>query len=92
MNRSPTPLSPYYRSLTRNMVIVIILISFTPMVLVTGIILDHFSASHHEKVFAHLEELVLKHVRFGQAALAEKMILERPCAITYFTRSFGHSR
>ena len=39
MNRNPTPLSPYYRSLTRNMVLLVIVISFTPMLLVTGIIL-----------------------------------------------------
>lgn len=73
MNRRPTPLSPYYRSLTRNMVIVIIIISFAPMVLVTGVILDHFSSSHHEKVFAHLEELVLKHKQAIDSFLEEKV-------------------
>ncbi len=73
MIRNPTPLSPYYRSLTRNMVLLVIVISFTPMLLVTGIILDHFSSSHHEKVFAHLEELVLKHKQNIDGFLEEKV-------------------
>jgi two-component system NtrC family sensor kinase len=50
MNRKPMPLSPYYRSLTRNMVLLVMVISLTPMLLVTGIILNQFSTSHHEKV------------------------------------------
>ncbi|MCB2145821.1 MAG: GHKL domain-containing protein [Deltaproteobacteria bacterium] len=73
MNRNLPPLSPYYRSLTRNMVLLVMVISFTPMVLVTGIILDQFSSSHHEKVFAHLGELVLKHKQNIDSFLDEKV-------------------
>jgi len=73
MNRNLPPLSPYYRSLTRNMVLLVMVISFTPMVLVTGVILDHFSSSHHEKVFAHLGELVLKHKQNIDSFLEEKV-------------------
>ncbi len=73
MNRKPSPLSPYYRSLTRNMVLLVMVISFTPMLLVTGIILNQFSASHHEKIHAHLGELVLKHKQNIDSFLSEKL-------------------
>jgi len=73
MNRKPIPLSPYYRSLTRNMVLLVMVISLTPMLLVTGIILDQFSTSHHEKVYAHLGELVLKHKQNIDSFLDEKV-------------------
>ena len=53
--------NPYYRSLTRNMILVVIIVSFTPLVLVSSIILYEFHASYREKVEAHLQELVLKH-------------------------------
>jgi len=73
MNRKPMPLSPYYRSLTRNMVLLVMVISLTPMLLVTGIILNQFSTSHHEKVYAHLGELVLKHKQNIDSFLDEKV-------------------
>ncbi|PIE66900.1 MAG: two-component sensor histidine kinase [Deltaproteobacteria bacterium] len=73
MNRDKTTQSPYYRSLTRNMVLLVVLISLAPMVIVTGIILNQFSTSHHEKVYAHLGELVLKHKQNIDAFLAERI-------------------
>ena len=51
----------YYRSLMRNMVITVILVSFAPLILVSGIILDRFQTAYREKIHAHLEELVQKH-------------------------------
>jgi len=53
--------NPYYRSLTRNMILLVIIVSFTPLILVSGIILFQFNFSYKEKVEAHLAELVLKH-------------------------------
>jgi two-component system NtrC family sensor kinase len=73
MNRESKPLSPYYRSLTRNMVLLVMVISLTPMLLVTGIILKQFSASHHEKIYAHLGELVLKHKQNMDSFLEERL-------------------
>ena len=73
MNSNTPPLSPYYRSITRNMVLLVMAISLTPMLLVTGIILNQFNASHHEKVFAHLGELVLKHKQNIDSFLEEKV-------------------
>jgi two-component system NtrC family sensor kinase len=53
--------SGYYYSLTRNILLVIIFVAITPMIVVSSIILYQFDISYHEKVQAHLKELVLKH-------------------------------
>jgi len=63
----------YYHSLTRNMLLVIILVAITPMILVSSIILYEFETSYHEKVRAHLEELVLKHKQSIDSFLKEKL-------------------
>ena len=55
------------------MVLLVMVISLAPMVIVTGIILNQFSASHHEKVYAHLGELVLKHKQNIDRFLAERI-------------------
>ena len=73
MNRSKQKLSPYYRSLTRNMVLLVMVISLAPMIIVTAIILNQFSVSHHEKVYAHLAELVLKHKQNIDGFLDERI-------------------
>ncbi len=63
----------YYYSLTRNMLLVIILVAIMPMVLVSSIILYEFDVSYHEKVHAHLEELVLKHKHNIDGFLKQKL-------------------
>jgi two-component system, NtrC family, sensor kinase len=73
MHSNPILRNPYYRSLTRNMVLLVMVISLAPMVIVTGIILNQFSASYHEKAFAHLEELVLKHKHHIDGFLEERV-------------------
>ena len=73
MNRQTTTLSPYYRALTRNMVLLAMIISLAPMVIVTAIILNQFGVSYEEKVFAHLGELVLKHKQNIDGFLDEKL-------------------
>ena len=65
--------TPFYESFSRRMVLILILVSFTPMVLVSGIILDDFRISYREKIYAHLAELVLKHKQNIDAFLEEKM-------------------
>lgn len=51
----------YYYSLTMSMLLVIMLVAIMPMIVVSSIILYEFDISYHEKVHAHLEELVFKH-------------------------------
>ena len=63
----------YYHSLTRNMLLTVIIVSFTPMILVSGIILYQFRTSYHEKTYAHLEELVQKHKQNIDSFLKERL-------------------
>jgi two-component system, NtrC family, sensor kinase len=65
--------SDYYRSLTRKMILTIIIVSVTPLILVGSIILYRFHVSYHEKVEAHLQELVLKHKQTIDNFLTEKL-------------------
>ena len=55
------------------MLLAIIFVSVMPMILVSGIILYQFEISVHEKVQAHLEELVLKHKQNIDSFLKEKL-------------------
>ena len=64
---------PYYKSLTRKMILTVIIVSFTPMILVSGAILYQFHISYHEKVADHLEELVKKHKKSIDQFLNEKL-------------------
>ena len=63
----------YYRLLTRKMIFTVIIVSFTPMVLVIAILLQQFSASYHEKTHAHLSELVQKHKQNIDSFLKERL-------------------
>jgi len=63
----------YYQSLTRNMILTVIIVSFTPMILVISILLHQFSESYHEKTYAHLSELVQKHKQNIDSFLNEKL-------------------
>ncbi len=51
----------YYHSLRRKMLLTVIIVSITPMILVSAIILYQFNVSYQEKVEAHLRTLVKKH-------------------------------
>ena len=52
---------PLTRSFMWNIVFVVVLLSFTPMLVVSGLILDQYSVSHDEKLYAHLREVVHRH-------------------------------
>ena len=65
--------SSYYKSLTRKMIFIIIIVSFLPMVLVGGIILNQFSKSYREKTHAHLGALVQQHKQNIDTFLNEKL-------------------
>jgi two-component system NtrC family sensor kinase len=51
----------YYRSLRRNIRIIVVIVSFIPLIVVSAGILFQFHTSYREKVRAHLETLVKKH-------------------------------
>lgn len=74
--RHPGPDSlenPYYRSLARKMITLVLVVSLTPMLLVSGVILYEFQRSHKEKVYAHLGEMVEKHRQNIETFLNEKL-------------------
>jgi two-component system NtrC family sensor kinase len=55
------------------MVLVVLIVSFTPLVLVSGIILYEFEISYKEKVYAHLAEVVEKHRQRIDSFLTERL-------------------
>ena len=63
----------FYHLLTRKILFTIIIVSFTPMIMVTSIILYRFQMSSREKVHAHLEELVQKHKQNIDNFLKERL-------------------
>jgi two-component system NtrC family sensor kinase len=83
MKRTKYQNSDYYRSLTQKMILTIIMVSLTPMILVSGIILYQYHTSFHEKVQAHLNELVLKHKQNIDTFLKEKLADIRFLAETF---------
>jgi two-component system, NtrC family, sensor kinase len=63
----------YYQELTRKMAMIMILVSLTPLLLISGIIGHQFETSYREKVVAHLVELVKKHQQAIDMFLKEKL-------------------
>ena len=63
----------YYQSLTRLMALIIIFVSITPMILVSGFILNEFRISYQAKIYDHLGELVLKKKQNIDSFLWEKL-------------------
>ena len=58
---------------TRNMVLFVIILSFVPMLLVSGMVLYQFSISYNEKLYAHLQELVYRHAQDIDSFLNERL-------------------
>ncbi len=82
--RSKSDRKEFYQVLTRKIRIRILLVSFIPMMLTSGILCWQFHLAYSEKVSAHICELVLKHTRYIDAFLAEKL-----GNIRYLARQFS---
>ncbi len=78
-----------YPSFFRKRIFIIISVSITPMILVSGIILYQFNRSYHEKIHAHLAELVLKHKQNIDSFLIEKLGDIRVMAKTFDFEDLG---
>jgi len=63
----------YYRSLNRNIILIIFFVSIIPLIIVSSTIYYQFRASYHEKVYDHLRELVDSHTRNIDHFLQEKL-------------------
>ena len=65
--------SKEYKSLTNRMATILIVVAITPMMLVSGFILEQYRVSYSDKIHAHLGELVLKHKQNIDGFLLEKL-------------------
>ncbi|MBW2441653.1 MAG: two-component sensor histidine kinase [Deltaproteobacteria bacterium] len=63
----------YRRNFTRNMVLIVIFVSFVPMLLVSGMILHQYRLSYNEKLYAHLREVVYRHTQDIDTFLNERL-------------------
>ncbi len=75
--------SSYYKSLTRKMISIIIIVSFTPIILIGSIILNQFNKSCREKTHALLAVLVQQHKQNIDTFLNEKLNDIRFLAATF---------
>ena len=73
MEASYTDRKAFYQELTRKIQVLILLVSFLPMILTTGILFYRFNRTYTEKIQAHISELVLKHTRNIDMFLSEKL-------------------
>jgi len=72
-NMHETSYKVFGRSFLPNIVMIVVLVSFIPLLLVSGMVLDRFSISHNEKLYAHLEGLVLRHTLDLDVFLSERL-------------------
>lgn len=61
MDHTAEQIRRFYRSLTRNMVITIILVAALPLIVISGITRHYFQVSYREKVQSHLKAEMLRH-------------------------------
>lgn len=62
-----------YDTLTRNIALSVIIVSIAPLLMVGGLIFNQFRSIYHEKVYAHLSEVVDKHAVNIDTFLREKL-------------------
>ncbi len=77
----------YFRSLNRNIILIIIIVSVIPLILVSSTIYYQFRSSYHEKVYDHLRELVHSHAQNIDYFLQEKL-----SDIRFLTDSCGRDK
>jgi len=87
MEQSSTERKAFYQILIRKITVLILIVSFFPMVLTTGILVYRFHLTYTDKIQAHISELVQKHSQNIDTFLLEK--LEN---IQYLARLFGSSQ
>ncbi len=55
------------------MVLIVIILSFGPMLMVSGMVLHQFRISYNEKLYAHLKEMVHRHAQDVDSFLNERL-------------------
>ncbi|WP_300459004.1 PAS domain-containing sensor histidine kinase [Desulfobacula sp.] len=73
MGESLNERKAFYQELTRKIRILIIIVSFFPMILTTGTLFYRFNLTYTDKIQAHISELVQKHTQNIDTFLLEKL-------------------
>jgi two-component system NtrC family sensor kinase len=73
MNQKNATGASYYGSLMRNIVLVVIMVSITPMILVSGLILYLYQNTYRDKTYAFLGEVVQRHKQNIDCFLKERL-------------------
>ncbi|MBW2655762.1 MAG: ATP-binding protein [Deltaproteobacteria bacterium] len=73
MEQFLTDRKAFYHVLARKIMILILVVSFVPMILTTGILVYRFNLTYTEKIQAHISELVQKHTQNIDTFLLEKL-------------------
>jgi len=73
MEPSVTDRKSFYQILTRKIMILILIVSFFPMTLTTGILFYRFNLTYTDKIQDHISELVQKHTQNIDTFLSEKL-------------------
>ena len=87
MEQSLPDRKAFYQVLTRKIIILILVVSFLPLILTTGILVYRFHLAYTEKVQAHISELVQKHTQNIDTFLSEKL-----GNILYLARQFDNNK
>ena len=73
MEQSLTDRKAFYHILARKITILILVVSFLPLILTTGILVYRFHMAYTDKIHAHISELVQKHSQNIDTFLLEKL-------------------
>ncbi|MBU4516004.1 MAG: two-component sensor histidine kinase [Proteobacteria bacterium] len=76
-----------YGKLSRNLTLMVIAVSFAPLILVGGLIFDQFASIYTEKVYAHLSVVVDKHKESIDTFLTEKQY-----EVQYLNKAFTYEQ
>ena len=77
----------FYHVLSRKITALILIVSFFPLILTTGILFYRFNQTYTEKIQAHISELVQKH-----SQNIDSFLLEKLGNIRYTARQFDSSQ
>ncbi len=90
-NRESKTDKSYYRSLSRNIMFTVIIVSFMPLIFVAGVLFVQFTTTYSAKVSAHLDTLVKKHRQNIDVFLNERQNnLNQLVSITTFEQLTDH--
>jgi len=87
MEQSSADRQLFYQVLTRKITILIVAVSFLPLMVTTGILFYRFNLTYTEKIQAHISELVQRHSQDVDTFLLEKL-----GNIRYLSRQFEASQ